>query len=275
MAIKVACIQTHSLGVVEDNIAAITPMVREAAAAGAKLIALPENAFLMAVGEAAGKQYYPLDSHPALLAMQALAKELSVEILMGSLICQEPSAKKATNTAVLIDTNGALAARYDKIHLFDVTLPNGESHKESARMAHGGKAVLAQTVAGRLGMSICYDVRFPQLYRALAKAGAEILSVPAAFTHYTGSQAWHVLNRARAIENGCFVIAPAQCGVHEAAANRHTYGHALIIDPNGKVLAEASEDTPEIIYADIDLSEVTKARQTVPSLTHDREFTQP
>lgn len=274
--INVACLQTNTTDDMAANIAAIGAMVQDAAAQGSQLIALPENAFLMAIGERFHAQVYMPEQHPALAAAQGWAKELGVWILLGSIAVKTTSHQslatshqKYLNRSYLLSPTG-IAAQYDKIHLFDVSVPGGESHQESARFEAGGKAVLAETPWGKLGMTICYDVRFPQLYRSLAQAGVDILSVPAAFTRFTGEKGgWHVLNRARAMETGCFVIAPAQCGTH--AGGRQTYGHSLIINPWGDILAEAGE-VPGIITAEIDLAKVAETRQIMPSLSHDREF---
>jgi len=167
---------------------------------------------------------------------------------------------------------GAIAARYDKLHLFDVDLADGESYRESALIEPGAQAVLATTPWATLGLSICYDLRFPQLYRSLAQAGAEVLTVPAAFTKTSGQAHWHVLLRARAIETGCFVLAPCQCGDH--GGGHETYGHSLIIDPWGRVLADGGEEVG-YITAKIDLAEVAKARAMIPALGHDRDFARP
>jgi predicted amidohydrolase len=273
--LKVACIQTNTSDDMAENIRVIGAQIKEAAAQGAKLIALPENVFLMAVGETFHSQVYLPEEHPALQAVQQWAKEWDVWILIGSLAVKSGQSsvvsgqKKYLNRSYLVSPQG-IAAHYDKIHLFDVSVPCGESHQESARFDAGDKAVIAETPWGKLGMTICYDVRFPQLYRALAKAGAEMLTTPAAFTRFTGEKGgWHILNRARAMETGCFVIAPAQCGIH--AGGRKTYGHSLIIHPWGDILAEAGEE-PCIITAEIDLAEVVKTRAIMPSLAHDREF---
>jgi predicted amidohydrolase len=173
---------------------------------------------------------------------------------------------------LLIDAAGAIVARYDKIHMFDIDLPGGESYRESNAYRPGGGTVVAETPWGRLGMTVCYDVRFPQLYRALAQAGADFLAVPSVFTVPTGRAHWHVLLRARAIENGCFVFAPAQWGEH--AGGRKSYGHSLIVDPWGEVLTECGEETG-IVTARIDPARIAEARRMVPSLQHDRVFTLP
>jgi predicted amidohydrolase len=179
------------------------------------------------------------------------------------------SATKTANRSFLIDSKGAITARYDKIHLFDVDLPSGEQYRESNTVAGGTEATTADLPWGKLGLSVCYDVRFPQLYRALAQAGAFAFTIPAAFTETTGKAHWHVLLQARAIENGAFVIAPAQGGKH--ANGRSTYGHSLIVSPWGEVLAEAGID-PGVIVADIDPAHSTEARARVPNLRHDRAF---
>ncbi len=269
--LKIACLQTNNSDDMVANIATIEAMLREAVAGGSQFITLPENAFLMAVGERFHAQVYTPEDHPALAAMLALAAELGVWILIGSLATRHSSlATKYSNRSYLLSPQGIIAY-YDKIHLFDVSVPNGESHQESVRFDAGDKAVLAETPWGKVGMTICYDLRFPHLYRRLAQAGADILTTPAAFTRFTGEKGgWHILNRARAMETGCFVIAPAQCGTH--AGGRKTYGHSLIINPWGDILSEAG-DEPCIITAEIDLAEVAATRQIMPSLSHDREFT--
>ena len=177
--------------------------------------------------------------------------------------------RRLLNEAFLVTPDGNIVAHYDKIHMFDVEVDDGQTYRESAAYQPGTRAVVAATPWGRLGMTVCYDVRFPYLYRSLAQAGAEFISVPAAFTRVTGQAHWHVLLRARAIENGCFVLAPAQCGEH--AEKRRTYGHSLIIDPWGEVLADGGADVGFVV-ADIDLSKVAQARHSIPSLTHDRSI---
>ncbi len=270
-SLHVACLQLHSNEDMEANIRTILPLVRQARGVGAELIMLPENAFLLQ--PPGGKTVlYAEHAHPGVQAAQAWARELQCMFLIGSVMIapEIPGEVRAYNRSLLIDHIGKITARYDKIHLFDVTLPNGENYTESARCLPGEQAVLAHTPWGGLGMTICYDVRFPGLYRTLAHAGASMLSVPAAFTQTTGEAHWHVLLRARAIENGCFVFAPAQCGVH--TGGRRTYGHSLIIDPWGKILAEGSADQPEIVEAKIDLSQVEEVRARLPVLKHERVF---
>jgi predicted amidohydrolase len=226
-----------------------------------------------AAGEA--RALYKQETHPGVVAAAAIAKEFQCWLLIGSVAVQDASIKEADshksyNRSLLFNPQGQVVASYDKIHLFDVALPNGEVYTESSRMLAGNKAVVADMPWVKLGMSVCYDVRFPHLYRTLAKAGAGILAVPAAFTVPTGEAHWHVLLRSRAIEHGCFVIAPAQTGEHPGG--RKTYGHALIIDPWGKVLADAG--TKEgIVVTDIDVSQVSQTRGKLPSLGHDRDYT--
>ncbi|HEY0901864.1 MAG TPA: carbon-nitrogen hydrolase family protein, partial [Micavibrio sp.] len=206
---------------------------------------------------------------PVITRFSALARELGVWIMAGSISVLLPE-EKILNRSILIDAQGNIVADYDKIHLFDVDLPTGEVHRESAIVKPGTKATVAMTPWGKLGMAICYDLRFANLFRTLAKAGAAILTVPAAFTVPTGQAHWHTLLRARAIENGAFVLAPAQVGTHEGG--RETYGHSLIIDPWGRILGEGDGQNPGIIMAELDLSAVKTAREAIPALLHDREY---
>ena len=264
-----ACVQTNSAREIAENLAAVPPLIRAARDAGADFVLLPENvAMLEPQSRLALAKALPEAEHPALPLFRALARDLQIWLLIGSLTIRADDGR-AWNRSILLDSDGAIAARYDKIHLFDVDLAGGESYRESASIAPGGHAVVAATPWGRLGMTVCYDLRFPQLYRALAKAGADFLAIPAAFTRQTGIAHWHVLQRARAIETGCFVLSPAQTGTH--AEGRETYGHALIVDPWGRVLADAGEDVG-VITARIDPAEVATARSRIPALTHDRPF---
>jgi predicted amidohydrolase len=270
---KISLIQLTASADMAANIAKVGAMIAQAHAQGAELIATPENTFQM---EAPGseRQFYAEDEHPGIIAAGGWAKRYGVWILLGS-VAVLPSLRgsarddKTYNRSLLINPEGTISARYDKIHLFDVEVGDGQNYRESAKILPGDRAVVAPCLGAALGMSVCYDLRFPHLYRALAKAGAHILSVPSAFTAVTGEAHWHVLLRARAIENGCFVIAPAQCGTH--AGGRKTYGHSLVVDPWGKIIAEGGTE-PGIVMADIDLSEVEKIRARVPSLQHDRPF---
>jgi predicted amidohydrolase len=204
----------------------------------------------------------------SLAAYHELARKLGMFIHVGSLAIKV-SHDKAANRSFLITPQGDIAARYDKIHMFDVDLGNGESYRESRNYRPGEQAVISSLPWGVLGLTVCYDLRFPALYRALAEAGATMLAIPSAFTKPTGEAHWHVLMRARAIENGCFVLAAAQTGKHESG--RETYGHSLIVDPWGRVLAEGGTE-PGVIMAEIDPAQVTKARSKVPSLQHGRRF---
>jgi predicted amidohydrolase len=204
----------------------------------------------------------------ALARLRALAGELGIYLHVGSLAIKEDG-PRAANRSYLIDPHGEIVARYDKLHMFDVDLAGGESHRESAHCRPGAKAVVVDLPFGRLGLSICYDLRFPQLYRALANAGAEFIAVPAAFTRQTGEAHWHVLIRARAIETGAFVLAATQGGLHESG--RSTYGHSLIVSPWGEILAEAGEE-PGVVFADIDLQASAEVRARIPNLKHGRDF---
>jgi predicted amidohydrolase len=269
---RAACVQLRSSDSVADNIRDAVQLVRDAVAQGARFIATPENTTLMALdGGAKLANSYDEAHDPALPVFTALAKELNVWLLIGSLAIKVSDTHTA-NRSFLITPDGTITARYSKIHLFDVPLNVGESYRESNTVAGGNQAVLADTEFGPIGMTICYDMRFPQLYRRLAQKGAFLFTVPSAFTVPTGQAHWHVLLRARAIENGAFVIAPAQGGTH--ANGRKTYGHSLIVAPWGEVLAEAG-DEPGVIVADIDTSLSDVARGKIPSLQHDRNFTGP
>jgi deaminated glutathione amidase len=269
---RAACVQLRSSDDVAENIRDASALIREAKAKGAQFIATPENTTLMAHdGGAKLERSFSEENDPALPAFRALAEELGIWLLIGSLAIKVSDIKTA-NRSFLIDPKGRITHRYDKIFLFDVDLPSGEKYRESNTVAGGSRAMTADVPWGRLGLSICYDLRFPQLYRALAKAGAFALTVPSAFTETTGKAHWHILLRARAIENGAFVIAPAQGGHH--ANGRQTYGHSLIVAPWGEILAEAGTD-PGVILADIDPAASQDARARIPNLQHDREFEGP
>jgi predicted amidohydrolase len=271
--LTVACVQTNSGPDVGPNLETIAPMVREARGRGADLITLPENVALFEprsarLLEKAERQ----ESHSALAAFRDLARETGAWILVGSLAVKLDSNDKVANRSFLLDAVGNIVASYDKIHMFDVQLPSGETYRESATFKPGETAVVAPTPWGQLGMSVCYDVRFAALYRALAEAGSSILTVPAAFTRTTGKAHWHILLRARAIETGCFVVAAAQCGTH--AEGRQTFGHSLIVDPWGEVLADGGEEVG-VTVARIDMARVAEVRGMVPALSHDRAFSPP
>lgn len=264
---KAACVQNCATADVAHNMAVTLELTREAAAQGASLISLPE--YFSGLEGVDGLLYpaaFPEQDHPVLPAFSEEARKLGVWILLGSLGVKSDDGR-IYNRSYLLDASGAVAARYDKIHMFDVNLGDGEVYQESATVAPGSDAVLAQTPWGGLGLSICYDLRFAPLYRTLAKAGATMLAVPAAFTKVTGEAHWHVLNRARAIEHGCFVIAPCQYGT--LSGGSECYGHSLIVDPWGKVLADGGEG-PGIIVAEIDPEAAVRARGKIPALEHDR-----
>ena len=267
--IRVACVQMRSGTEVAANIEAATALIREAAAQGAELIATPEMTTLLdRKPGAAWEKSTTEEADPGLAAFRALAAELRVTLLIGSIAIRSGDGKCA-NRSFLIGPDGAIMARYDKIHMFDVQLNAGNIYRESDSYTAGGEAVIANLPAAQLGMTICYDVRFPDLFRTLAWAGAKIIAVPAAFTRITGEAHWHILLRSRAIETGCFIIAPAQGGKHEDG--RETFGHSLIIDPWGEVLAEGGVD-PGVIVATLDLAKVDEVRGKVPSLKHVRPF---
>jgi len=266
---KAACVQLNAGSDMGANVDAALALMRTAVAHGARVVMTPEYTGMMDGSGRVMREGARLESeHPALAAFCAFAAETGAWLLIGSLTVTTDE-ERIANRSYLISGEGAVAARYDKIHMFDVTMPDGRAIQESKAYRPGDRAVLAQTPWGAFGMSVCYDLRFPALYRTLAQAGAQYLSVPSAFTAQTGPAHWHVLLRARAIENACYVFAPAMCGTHPG--NRATYGHALIVDPWGKILAEAG-DEPGVIYAEIERAAVAKARGMIPSLTHDRAF---
>ena len=267
-----ACVQITSGPDPVANLAAASALVREARSAGAALIATPEVSNVMGLRRRQlAALARPEAEDPSVAGYRELAAETGAWLLAGSLVLRA-GADRLVNRSLLIDPQGGIAARYDKIHMFDVEIPDGQSYRESRAYQAGGRAVTAELPWGRLGMTVCYDMRFPYLYRALAQAGADFLTVPSAFTRFTGEAHWHVLLRARAIETGCFVIAPAQCGDHEGG--RQTYGHSLIVAPWGEVLADGGT-APGIILAEIDPAEVAKARAMIPALDHDRDFAAP
>jgi predicted amidohydrolase len=269
---RAACVQLRSCDDVAENIRVASELIGEAKSKGADFIATPENTTLMAPdGGAKLERSFPEDRDPALSSFSVLAEKLGVWLLIGSLAIRI-SDKKTANRCFLIGPKGNIAARYDKIFLFDVELPSGEKYRESSTVAGGDRAALAELPWGKVGMTVCYDLRFPQLYRSLAKAGAFLFTIPSAFTETTGKAHWHTLIRARAIENGAFVVAPAQGGLH--ANGRRTYGHSLIVAPWGEILAEAGTE-PGVVVADIDPVASAEARARVPSLSHDRAFEEP
>ena len=269
---KAACVQNTASNDIERNIARLGQLVRRARDNGADFITTPEVCLMIEQGaKRTREKAFAEADHPGLAAFKDWAQETGAWMLAGSLTILRDDDKLA-NRSYLIDPGGQVQATYSKIHMFDVTLPNGETYRESNAYTPGEAAVLAELPWGRLGMTICYDMRFPHLYRDLAKQGADFLTVPSAFTRPTGRAHWEVLLRARAIETGCFVIAPAQCGEH--AGGRTTYGHSLIVAPWGEVLCEGGE-LPGVVTAGIDTDRVAEARGRVPSLTHDRPYSAP
>jgi predicted amidohydrolase len=251
------------------NLASALDLIAEAKQAGADYVLTPEMTNILAAKrEQLFAKIVAEEQDATLSRLRELARKLSIYIHIGSLAIKA-SPEKAANRAFLIDRRGEIAARYDKIHMFDVDLAGGESYRESNTYRPGELAILADLPWGRLGLTVCYDLRFPALYRALGEAGASFLAIPSAFTRQTGEAHWHILQRARAIENGCFVFAAAQGGQHENG--RETYGHSLIVDPWGRVLAEGGIE-PSVVMARIDPSEVVAARSRIPSLRHGRRF---
>jgi predicted amidohydrolase len=261
-----------------ENLPRTLALVRAAVAGGAEFVLTPECTNALSSNRAQQQAvFHPEDRDPTLAALRDEAARAGVWLLIGSLgLKTQDEDGRFANRSLLIDPTGAIAARYDKIHMFDVNVSESEVYRESSAYRPGSAAVLAETPFGRIGMTICYDVRFPQLYRRLAKAGAEILTVPAAFNHITGQAHWETLLRARAIETGSYVLAPAQTGFHpeKQGKGRRTHGHSLAISPWGDILADAGTE-PGVTFADIDLADVASARDRIPALSHDREFTGP
>ena len=272
----VACVQTTAGPDVKTNIINARALVREAYKSGATLIVLPEVTNIIDIDRSAMAEKLSTEVEDiSLVAFCTLAVELKVWLLLGSLGLKHETALNAegkpkfANRSFLIGDDGVVRNRYTKIHLFDVDLGAGETYQESKSYEPGNETVVADTPWGKLGMTICYDIRFPHLYRKLAQAGAKFLSIPAAFARPSGKAHWHVLMRARAIENSCYVFAAAQCGEH--GGGRSTYGHSLIVDPWGEILADGGTEIG-FVLAEIDTSLVDKVRQKIPSLTHDRDY---
>jgi deaminated glutathione amidase len=271
-----SCVQFTASPDPEPNLRVVSELICRARDAGADFIVTPEATNFIESGRRRREKARSEKDDPFLAGVREIAQETGAWLLIGSLVIDpagEPDAPageaRLANRSFLIDPGGAIVARYDKIHMFDIDLPGGESYRESNAYRPGAVVVVAETPWGRLGMSVCYDVRFPHLYRAMAQAGADFLTVPSVFTVPTGSAHWHALLRARAIENGCFVFAPAQWGEH--TGGRRSYGHSLIVDPWGKVLADAGEGVGTV-SARIDVARVAEVRGMVPSLRHDRAF---
>jgi predicted amidohydrolase len=274
-----ACIQFTAGSDPESNLRTVSQLIRRARDDGADFIMTPEASNFIESGSRRREKARREPDDPFLAGMRSLARETGAWLLLGSLVIDptgEPDAAvgeaRLANRSFLVDPGGGIVARYDKIHMFDISLPGGENYRESNAYRPGDKTVVVETPWGRLGMSVCYDVRFPHLYRALAHSGADFLTVPSVFTVPTGNAHWHVLLRARAIENGCFVFAPAQWGEH--AAGRRSYGRSLIVDPWGGVLADAGEGVC-IVSARIEMARIAEVRNMVPSLGHDRRFAEP
>lgn len=269
---NMALVQTCAGADMQATLARAEEMARDAATKGADMLQFAEF-FSSYNVDADGIHTSPLpeESHPAITQFSHLAAELKVWINLGSLTVPAPDGR-AYNRQYVIDDQGIVRDTYEKIHLFDVNLGDDDRYRESASLYPGQRAVIADTPWGRMGLSICYDVRFPHLYRDLAKAGADFLTVPAAFTHRTGKDHWHVLLRARAIETGCFVFATCQSGMHGKA---RTYGHSLVVNPWGEIIAEGPEDDEAVVIAEINVAEVATARGRIPSLQHDRAYDKP
>jgi predicted amidohydrolase len=266
---KAAMIQMRSGLQPGANIDAAVRYIGDAKSAGAEYVLTPEMTNILAANR---EQLFAVaveeEADPSLATLREVARKLGINVHIGSLAIRI-SPDRAANRSFLIDSKGDILARYDKIHMFDVDLAGGESYRESRNYRPGELAVLADLPWGRLGLTVCYDLRFPALYRALAEAGATMLAIPSAFTKQTGEAHWHVLIRSRAIENGCFVFAAAQGGRHENG--RDTFGHSLIVDPWGRIIAEGGTE-PGVIVGEINPAEVVNARARVPSLQHGRRF---
>lgn len=271
--LSVALIQLRTPAEQAAALAQAEPLIRRAAGEGAELIATPEGTnFLQRDRTKMFEVLRDPDEDPCVNGLAALAGELGVWLLIGSALVRRPDGG-AANRSMLVGPDGTITATYDKIHMFDVDLPTGEKARESEAYTPGEAAVVARTPFGALGLTICYDMRFPYLYRALASAGASLITVPAAFTRPTGEAHWEVLLRARAIETGSFVLAPAQGGRH--ADGRGTWGRSLIIGPWGEVLARSEDDEPGVVAAKLDLDAAPRARQAIPALKNGREFSGP
>jgi len=268
IVLRVAVIQNCATPDAKANIAGLLAQVQDAARQGARFIALPEACeFLHPDNAEFGRHARPVPEHSAAIALRAAAKQAGAWLLVGSLSVRADSGRLA-NRSILISPQGEVHATYDKINLFDAA-PGEKESLESRLYDRGDTAYVVDIGPAKIGLSICYDLRFPQLYRALARAGAHILTVPSAFMQVTGEAHWHTLLRARAIETGCFVLAPAQCGIPHAG--RESYGHSLIVNPWGEIVADAGRE-PAVIVADLDLAKVTEARRRIPSITQDFPF---
>jgi predicted amidohydrolase len=265
MKFKAACIQINTKNNREHNTRRAVQLIRDAVREGAQLVCTPENTFFMGNNSAELKaNVFPADADPSVATLQRLARDLQIDIIIGSVAVKKKRAHKLSNRSYYINSQGDIICHYDKIHLYDVRLSATESYKESRDFTAGSKVKFVDSQYGRLGMTICYDVRFPELYRKLVKEDCLMLNIPSSFMYTTGQDHWHVLMRARAIENNCFVFAAAQCGVHNTI--RKSYGHSLIIDPWGNILAEADAADEGFIIAEIDLDYARQCRERINSL---------
>ena len=270
--VRIGCVQSRPLATFDEAIGEARRLAGDAVAAGAELVCLPEYCGgLKSENGLFAPPTAPEARHPVLAALREFASDAGVWMLIGSIAVDGPG-DRLVNRGYVLDDRGGIRARYDKIFLFDVDLSPTQRYRESAVVAPGGQAVVVDTPWGRLGLTICYDLRFPQLYRSLAQAGAEILAAPAAFTKVTGEAHWHVLNRARAIENGAVVVAP--CAVGAVPGGGAAYGHSLVVSPWGEVLADGGDGAGHVV-ATVDVESVANARGRIPSLEHDRRFSAP
>ncbi|MCW1951681.1 MAG: carbon-nitrogen hydrolase family protein [Octadecabacter sp.] len=274
---RAALLQITSSDNPDENLALVQGMVADAVAQGATLVCTPEVTNCVSMDRAhQSKVFYLQDEDPTLQGLKATAHEHGVWLSIGSLALKGGAGGRFVNRSFLINPSGEIAATYDKIHMFDVQVSETETYAESSGYTPGGQAVLADIGDAKIGLTICYDLRFPHLHRSLAKAGADIILVPSAFSAVTGAAHWETLLRARAIETGCFVIAAAQTGTHsvKSGKSRLTYGHSLAVSPWGDILADAGTNCG-ITLVDLDLNEVSKARTRIPALKHDRVFSEP
>lgn len=273
MMLRAAVVQTNATGDVARNTERVIALIRQAAGEGATFVQTPEvTNMIPATGDDLFRLIRDEDDDETLAALRALADELSITLHIGSLALKSEDPERAANRGFLVGPDGGTVARYDKIHMFEADLGDQGKYREAARYRPGDQAVVAEAAGVRVGLGICYDMRFPGLFRDLAQAGANVLTAPSAFTVPTGQAHWHTLLRARAIENGCFMLAAAQWGPHggkDESAMRESYGHSLIVDPWGKVLADAGEGE-RVVVADLDLGLVEKARKRIGSLTQGR-----
>lgn len=268
-AINIACLQTRPYAEISEAIDEALPLAEAAVRSGAEMLFLPEYCGgLASDGARLIPPSAPSQAHPFVQAFQEFAAENSIWVLIGSVAVDGPVGK-IINRGFLIDAAGQIAGQYDKIHMFDIQLSETEVYAESATVSAGSQAVIYETPFGKIGHTICYDLRFPHLYRALAQAGAEIICAPAAFTKKTGEAHWHILNRARAIENGCFVVSP--CAIGAVPGGGESYGHSLVVSPWGEVVADGGT-LPGVVSAQIDMKKVVEARGKIPSLSHDRPY---